>query len=170
MSDLVDFWLLVLVAGVTVFGYNLGKILELNKQLGGNKMERTLDRIFALKITPSGETEVIDMTNKEVGVLQEAVGGWIEGIALAENVMMWCNEDGHQLKMLRNPFAEMIWDAYIDRKNPIVGTVVLTGGVDEKGDLFSLTHEQIDRVVNDITFIQVVQPLKGRYLDDFGIS
>lgn len=158
MSDLVDFWLLVLVAGVMVFGYNSGKISELNKQLGGNKMGKTLDRIFAMKITPSGETEVIDMTGKEVGVLQEAVGGWIEGISLAENVMIWCNEDGHQSKMLRNSFAEMIWDAYLDRKNPIVGTVVLTGGVDEKGDLFSLTHKQIDRVENDIKFIKIVQP------------
>ena len=169
MSNLTDFWLLVLLAGVTVFGYNLGKIAELNKQIGGNKMEETLDRIFALKITPSGDTEVLDMTGKEVVVLQEAVGGWIEGIALSDNVMMWCNEDGHQLKMLRNSFAEMIWDALIDRKNPIVGTVVLSGGVDEKGDLFSLTKNQIERVVNDIKFIQVIQPLKGNNSDEFGI-
>jgi hypothetical protein len=109
------------------------------------------------------------LTGREVEVLQESIGGWIEGIALSENAMMWCNEDGYHLKLLRNSFAEMIWDAYVDRKNPIVGTVVLTGGVDERGELFSLTKKQIDRVINDIKFIQVIQPLKGKHSNEFGI-
>ena len=170
MSDLVDFWLFALLTSITYLGFNLGKISELTKLTKREKqVQEIVDRIFGLEIKPSGETKVLDLTGREVEVLQESVGGWIEGVALAENAMMWCNEEGYRLKMLRNSFAEMIWDAYIDRKNPIVGTVVLTGGVDERGELFSLTQKQIERISNDIKFVQVIQPLKGDHSSEFGI-
>ena len=170
MGDLVDFWLFALLTSITYLGFTLGKISELTRLTKREKkVQETVDRIFGLEIKPSGETKVLDLTGREVEVLQESIGGWIEGIALSENAMMWCNEDGYRLKLLRNSFAEMIWDAYVDRKNPIVGTVVLTGGVDERGELFSLTKKQIDRVINDIKFIQVIQPLKGKHSNEFGI-
>jgi actin-related protein len=170
MKDLVDFWLFALLLSSTYFGFTIGKIVELNKQtIKEKKVGETIDRIFALEIKPSGETKILDMTGRELEVIQESVEGWIEGIALGDNAMIWCNEEGNMLKLLRNSFAEMIWDAYIDRKNPIVGTVVLTGGVDERGDLFSLTKNQIDRIVNDIKFLQVVQPLKGKNANYFKI-
>lgn len=171
MNDLVDFWLFALLTSITYLGFTLGKISELTKVAKKEKkVQGTVDRIFGLEIKPSGETKILDLTGREVEVLQESIGGWLEGIALSENAMMWSNEEGYLLKLLRNSFAEMIWDAYMkEQKNPIVGTVVLTGGVDEKGDLFSLTKKQIDRVINDIKFIQVIQPLKGNHSNEFGI-
>jgi len=170
MSDLVDFWLFASLTSVTYLGFNLGKISELTKLMKKEKkVQGTVDRTFGLEIKPSGETKILDLTGRQLEMLQESVGGWIETVTLSDNAILWCNEEGAVLNLLRNPFAEMIWDAYIDRKNPIFGTVVLTGGVDEKGELFSLTKNQTDRIINDIKFIQVIQPMKGNHSNDFGI-
>ena len=157
-----NFWLVALLISVTYFGFVLGKVVELNNQLRGEKMDLTADRILALKIEPSGETEIVDMSGNEVIVLQEGVGGWIEGISLTMNAMMWCNEEGIAEGLERNPWAEMIYDAYLDRKNPILGTVMMTGGCDEFGELCSLTRKQIERLTTDIKFVKVIEPLKGK--------
>lgn len=158
-----NFWLVALLLSITYFGFTVGKIVELNKQLKGEKMGLTIDRILALKVEPSGETEIVDMTGDEVKKLQEAVGGFIEGISLTMNAMMWCNEEGIMDGLERNPFAEMIYDAYVDRKNPILGTVMISGGCDEFGELCSLTQKQIDRLITDIKFVKVISPLKDKF-------
>ncbi len=163
------FWFIALLVSIGYTGFVIGKIVELNKLVKEGQVTETVDRVFALEIKPSGETKVLDLTGREEQVLQESIGGWLEAITLTDNAMIWCNEDGYRLKLLRNSFAEMIWDAHIDRKNPIVGTVVLTGGVDENGQLFSLSQKQIERVTTDIKFIQVINPMKGRNEDEYRI-
>lgn len=131
-------------------------------------METLLNPVWAIVIEPSGDTKVVDLAGKELPVLQEAIGGFVTAISLSENATLWLNEEGYTLKLSRNRFAELIWDAHLDRKNMIVGTTVLTGGIDNNGDLHGLSSTMIDRVQNDIKFVQIMQPWQGR-ADELGI-
>lgn len=93
---------------------------------------------LALKITPDAKIEKLDITDNKtsLGVLQEAVDGYIEAVDLAHNLTMWVNEEG----LLRNDL-EVNPVAFGFYPNPIMGNIVFTGGTDSNGNTLGLDEE-----------------------------
>lgn len=98
----------------------------------------------ALVISTTGETQVIDIAEDTLSMLQGAVGGWVQAIDISPDVTMWLNEEGKLEGLPHNPTAQSIFDsAFGPGQDYLVGNVVLTGGVDEEGDTLGLTTEHL---------------------------
>lgn len=97
----------------------------------------------ALAITTIGEVKILDLTDKALEQLQEAVGGWVQAIDLSDEMSLWCNEEGKMNNLPHNPFGQAFWEMAYGRTDYIVGNVVLTGGVDDEGETIGLTDYQI---------------------------
>jgi hypothetical protein len=93
----------------------------------------------ALAITTLGEVKILDLSDKSLEKLQEAVGGWVQAIDLDENLSMWCDEEGKIYRKPHNPFGQAFWEKSFGRTDYIVGDIVLTGGVDDEGETVGLT-------------------------------
>ena len=97
----------------------------------------------ALAITTLGEVKMLDLSDKSLEKLQEAVGGWVQAIDLDADISMWCDEEGKIYSKPHNPFGQAFWEKSFGRTDYIVGDIVLTGGVDDEGETIGLTDEQI---------------------------
>lgn len=101
---------------------------------------------LALQIKTNGEIVRLDLDAPEGSykVLNAGVGGWIEAVALADNLTMYVNEEGKIDGLPRNPIASDHFDKVFGAgKDVIVGNVVFTGGVDDEGDDLGLTDEAV---------------------------
>lgn len=76
---------------------------------------------------PGTSPKLIDIENT-LEALQEAVGGYIECVAVADDVVI-CNEEG---RLLMLPTNCKVWDV------PYVGTILIVG---TDGDNFTDVHD-----------------------------
>lgn len=99
----------------------------------------------ALKITTTAEYAVLDLDAPagSLKVLQDAVDGLIEPVALTPALEMYVNEEG----LFRDDLAGNAWVALMTGRL-IKGDVVITGAVDDEGETIGLTDEQIASLVN----------------------
>lgn len=75
----------------------------------------------------------------DLASLQAAVGGYIEGIEMAGYPGL-CNEEGYLQQLPANV-------RYPERRDIIVGPVILFGGTDPNGDLIGVTDAQLPEVI-----------------------
>ena len=115
----------------------------------------------ALQVKTTGEVTELDLEPDTLATLQAGVGGYIEAIDLANDLTMWCNEEGKLHGLPHNPFAQFMWDkAYGIHTDYIVGDIVLTGGSDKDGETLGLSEEQVEIVKQIIVKVrQIVEPL-----------
>lgn len=103
----------------------------------------------ALKITVNGEMTVVDFTTENsYKTISDAVGGWIEAVAIAEDITMWCNEEGKLLNLDVNHHASRLFVHAFGHIDLIAGDVIITGGADEDGNDTSLSDERIDEITH----------------------
>lgn len=106
----------------------------------------------AIIIKTTGETEIVDIANDELATLQKAVGGYIEAVALNDNLTMWLNEEGKVEGLPHNPLAQHFFDLRFGTGvDYIVGNAVFTGGADENGETMGLENDTISRLVETYT-------------------
>lgn len=92
-------------------------------------------------ITADGEIGDFD---GEYDELSAAVGGWVEAAPVeADNVTIWCNEEGKLNRLPINLVANHVWAFLGDmgcqaNGDFLVGTVVITGGTSPSGKSLSL--------------------------------
>lgn len=100
----------------------------------------------ALAITTLGEVKILDLSDKSLETLQEAVGGYVQAIDLSDTMSMWCNEEGKMMSMPHNPFGQAFWEKVYGRTDYIVGDIVLTGGTDKDGETMGLNDKQVKEI------------------------
>lgn len=101
----------------------------------------------ALKIAVNGEMEVVEFTTEtSYKTISNAVGGWIEAVALASDITMWCNEEGKLIPLDVNHHASRLFVHAFGQIDLIAGDVILTGGADDEGNDLGLTEERISEI------------------------
>jgi hypothetical protein len=89
--------------------------------------------------------------------MQEIVGGYIERIALPNNIDLWVNEEGG---LEENPKLNLVVVRYGDIIYKIVGNVFFAGH-DGKGETISLTPNQIKWLETNLAAMVVMGDGKG---------
>ena len=103
----------------------------------------------ALHIKTTGQVQVVEFENDTCyQTLSAGVGGYIECVALSEQMDLWCNEDGKVDGLPFNPLATRIFHHAHKTSDFIVGDAVITGGIDDEGESLGLTDEQIDEITS----------------------
>lgn len=99
----------------------------------------------AVVVQPNGSAEVIEIADGQMlATLQKAVDGYIEPVNLDDEFVMWVNEEGlYRPDLVSNYLGAILYQEIFKVKNPINGTVVFTGGVDDEGFTLGLTDVQI---------------------------
>jgi hypothetical protein len=102
-------------------------------------------------ITPEHEVSVQQMpVANEYNFLNTAVAGWIQAVALTddlEGITLWVNEEGKLDNLPYNPLATLLWEMSYGFTDVICGTAVLTGGSDEDGETLPLTDVQVAQIL-----------------------
>ena len=101
----------------------------------------------AVVITPELEATTLDIEGDELSKLQSAVDGYIEAVTLAEDVVMWVNEEFVFRPDLKPNLVGSAFYAEIGGTRPIFGTVVITGGTDPEGYTIGLTQDDVDSLI-----------------------
>ena len=102
---------------------------------------------FAVKLSVEGNVEVIPFVENQLKTLQDAVGGgYVEAITLADDLVLWVNEDGKMKQMPFNQAATSIFVKHGRGSDFIAGPVVFTGGTDENGDTLGISETQIQQI------------------------
>ena len=102
----------------------------------------------ALRVTTEGTTEVLDLSENTLNVLQKAVDGYVQCVDFYRSndnpVTMWLNEEGKLFGKPHNPYAQRVWDKEFGTGTDyIVGDVVFSGLPDDEGDTMGLTDEAL---------------------------
>lgn len=109
----------------------------------------------ALKVNVHQEVTVLDLDAPEgsLAVLQAGVDGWIEPVAINENLTMYVNEEGKlELFAIVNRYANALFAKRFGVGiDTIVGDVVFTGGVDDEGETIGLTDAQVRSLTFQVT-------------------
>ena len=96
--------------------------------------------------------EVVDFSTDSLGVLQKAVGGYVQAIDLGDDFTMWLNEEGKLEGLPHNERAQFYFDL---RFGPdvdyIVGDAIFTGGPDEEGDTKGLAEATVLSMTSKLT-------------------
>lgn len=101
---------------------------------------------FAAIMSTDGAVQVIPFVDNQLKTLQTAVGGYVEAVTLAPDLIMWVNEDGKMNKLPFNQAATSIFVKHRGGADFIVGQVVFTGGNDSKGDTNGINEIQIQQL------------------------
>ena len=89
-----------------------------------------------LQITTDQKATVLECTSlTSYDAINKGVGGYIECVALADNLDMYVHEEGKLIGSPQNLIAQHYWnERYGLYTDIIVGDVVFTGGVDDEGE------------------------------------
>lgn len=96
-------------------------------------------------IPVEGDIYTVETTvDESYETLSREVGGWIQAVGLTvdENAEMYLDEEGKLKNLPLNPRATSV--ASLMGGDFIVGTAVITGGVDSEGTTMGLTPEQVE--------------------------
>lgn len=87
-----------------------------------------------LKIPVEGKPEpvVIEDGIDELSILQDAVGGKIEGVGISQGHTIYVNEEGLLDQLPHNQFASVVANTYL------VGDAIMVGPVDDEGETESV--------------------------------
>lgn len=107
---------------------------------------------LAVVITPELESNTIDIEGDELSKLQSAVDGYIEAVVLAEDVVMWVNEEFVFRPDLQPNLIGSAFYSEIGGTRPIFGSVVITGGTDPEGYTIGLTQDDVDNLLEMVEF------------------
>ncbi len=99
----------------------------------------------AVSISTDGVATVHDwdVTHGTLKHLQEAVGGFVDVVALAPGMDMWVNDEGLVIGLPINETATAIAHQHGMKHQFYVGAAVFTGGCNEEGDTLPLTEQQV---------------------------
>jgi hypothetical protein len=105
----------------------------------------------AVVINADGEKSVVEFEfRKSYQLLSDTVGGMIECVGLGSSIVekqrnadLWCNENGIAENLPLNLIASAIYSDAFNGNNPILGNVIITGGVDDEGETLGLTEKQV---------------------------
>lgn len=105
----------------------------------------------AVIINADGEKSVVEFEfKKSYQLLSDTVGGMIECVGLGSSIVekqrnadLWCNENGIAENLPLNLIASAIYSDAFNGNNPILGNVIITGGVDSDGETLGLTEKQV---------------------------
>lgn len=106
----------------------------------------------AVMITPELEATILDIEGDELAKLQSAVDGYIEAVVLAEDVVMWVNEEFVFRPDLEPNLIGSAFYSEIGGTRPIFGTVVITGGTDPEGYTIGLSQQDVDNLIEMANF------------------
>ncbi len=102
-----------------------------------------MEKQKAVVISTDGHKGVVEFEfRKSYELLSNAVGGMIECVGL-KDADLWCNENGIAEGLELNMIASAIYSEAFNASNPILGNVIITGGVDDEGETLGLTDEQV---------------------------
>lgn len=98
-----------------------------------------------LSIPPSGQAQVIEVPGETIQLepLQQGVGGYVQALGLARDLIAWLNEDGVSLGLPINIPASALVYNLTGQAHRLHGTVLLTGGADSEGETLGLSPEQV---------------------------
>lgn len=85
-----------------------------------------------LIVRTNGKCEHVDNTG--LMSMQDAVGGYIEHVAINSEVSMFVNEEGRLLELPINHFATLVFASAYQTHDTIHGDVVFTGATDDEGN------------------------------------
>lgn len=99
---------------------------------------------LAVTVSPDARTERVDLGADAYPVISQAVQGDIEPVTLADDFEFYANENGWAefSPLERNPLAEAVQLGCLGAANLIVGPVIFTGGIDEKGETRGLSESR----------------------------
>ena len=99
-------------------------------------------------ITSDGAAREVTFDNDSCyATLRDAVGGYIECVALSDTLNMWVNEEGKLINLPPNFVATQLWSAVFGPTDIIVGDAIFTGGADDDGNTLGLTDSQVERLL-----------------------
>jgi len=102
-----------------------------------------MEKQKAVAISTDGHKGVVEFEfRKSYELLSNTVGGMIECVGL-KDADLWCNENGIAEGLELNMIASAIYSEAFNASNPILGNVIITGGVDAEGETLGLTDEQV---------------------------
>lgn len=111
--------------------------------------------IKALVVTPDMSISLQDIEGGG-NDLRELVGGWIECPPCSDTTLsFWINEEGKLNGLPFNQIATGMWYATTPMMighDHLVGTVVITGGVDRHGNTMTLPKDWSKKFAEFITF------------------
>ena len=100
----------------------------------------------AVVITTEGTKSVVTFTiGDSYKILSDTVQGMIECVSLSKNEDLWCNENGISEGRPLNMTASAIYSETFNAGNPILGNVIITGGVDSEGETLGLSDKLVEK-------------------------
>lgn len=102
-------------------------------------------RVIHIPADPSAGHQVVEISDKEPSdKIHELVDGSFQCIELNDDVFVWVNEEGKLRGLPWNQRAQILWDERYGRGTDfLVGSAVLTGGADARGETLGLSDHQI---------------------------
>lgn len=109
----------------------------------------------ALVIRTDGTVGVTALdTTHELSAMQEAVGGYIQLVPVAdESLSCFCNEEGKITGLEYNPLATLFVGDYLAPGDWIAGDLLIMGKVDSRGETLGLTERQFEGVIARLTML-----------------
>jgi len=102
----------------------------------------------ALKVTPDFQTEVLDIEQDFLTVMQGAVEGLIQPIGYSETLTMWVNEEFYSLKDPRPNFIATTFYSILGVDQTLLGNVVFTSGTDGDGEVLGLDEVTLSELLS----------------------
>lgn len=81
--------------------------------------------------------------------LQEAVGGWIEGIDIGGGAMMYCNEEGKLNSLPPNWIATKLYEKVHGLNDVIMGNVTIVGCISPDGEYDGEDYDPPQAVIDE---------------------
>jgi hypothetical protein len=103
---------------------------------------------LAVIIKADGFKEVVIFEIGAYKYISEAVGGMFDCVGISKNEDMYCNDNAIAEGLPLNLFASAIYSEAFGAGNPILGDVIITGGVDDEGETLGLTDELVTKWLN----------------------
>jgi hypothetical protein len=102
-----------------------------------------------LRVNTDFTTELLQLdADPKVGLkqLQDAVGGWVQSVPLANDLSIWLNEEGKFSDMKMNTVATMLWTRFYGMTDFVVGDVLFAGGPDAEGETNDISASWIHEI------------------------
>lgn len=102
----------------------------------------------AIVVNAGGTTTHESFTNETFyDVVSTAVGGYIERVQVAPNLVMWVNENGLNEKLEPNLVGSLAYLLAFGKEALIVGNIVFTGVEDEEGYSLGVDQQGMEALV-----------------------
>ena len=103
-----------------------------------------MEKAIIVRVSGLAELVLFDEASS-YQTISTAVGGYIEAVRVAPNLVMWVNESGLLEGLPVNEIGSMAYlVAFGSLRSPIVGDVIFTGGEDEEGNTLGIDAEGME--------------------------